>query len=70
LRELETELKGIVSQIFTMSGTTLSAVQRIEEGLPSHSEMTLISTFTLEDAIGWVAEWLISKLDKPVLLSI
>jgi hypothetical protein len=52
---LGTELKGIVSQIFTMSGTTLSAVQRIEERLPSHSEMTL-TTFTLEDAISRVTQ--------------
>jgi hypothetical protein len=52
LRQLGSELKGVVSQIFTMSGTTLSAIQRIEQRLPSHSEMTLIRTFTLEDAIG------------------
>ena len=52
LRQLGSELKGIVSQIFTMSGTTLSAIQRIEQRLLSHSEMALIPTFTLEDAIG------------------
>jgi hypothetical protein len=52
LRQLGSELKGLVSQIFTISGTTLSAIQRIEQRLPSHSEMTLIRTFTLEDAIG------------------
>ena len=52
LRQLGSELKGVVSQIFTMSGTTLSAIQRIEQRLPSHSEMTLIRAFTLEDAIG------------------
>jgi hypothetical protein len=52
LRQLGFELKGAVSQIFTMSGMTLSAIQRIEQRLPSHSEMTLIRTFILEDAIG------------------
>ena len=55
LRQLGSELKGVVSQIFTMSGTTLSAIQRIEQRLPSYSEMTLIRTFTLEDAIGRIA---------------
>jgi hypothetical protein len=52
LRQFGSELEGVVSQIFTMSGTTLSAIQRIEQRLPSHLEMTLIRTFTLEDAIG------------------
>ena len=54
LRDLRAELKGLVSQVFTMNGTTLSAVQRIEERLPSKSEMALIRTFVLEDAIGRV----------------
>jgi hypothetical protein len=54
LRQLGSEIKGIVSQVFTITGTTLSAVQRIEERLPSHSEKFLIRTFTLEDAIGRV----------------
>lgn len=52
LRQLGTELKGMVSQVFTMSGMTLSAIQRIEERLPSRSEMALIRTFILEDVLG------------------
>jgi hypothetical protein len=52
LRKLGTELKCMVFQIFEISGTTLNAVQRIEQRLPSKSEMSLIRTFTLEDALG------------------
>lgn len=52
LRQLGTELKDMVSQIFEESGTTLGAIQRIEQRLPDRSEMALIRTFTLEDALG------------------
>lgn len=41
----------MVSGIFTISGTTLSAVRRIEERLPIQ-DMTLNRAFTLEDALG------------------
>jgi hypothetical protein len=56
LQQLGTELKGMVFQIFTNSGTTLSAVQRIEERLPSRSEQLLIRTFILEDVLGRITQ--------------
>jgi Ubiquitin-like domain len=56
LRELGTELKGMVSQIFTINGTTLSAVRRIEEQLQSRSNAALARTFTFEDALGRVTQ--------------
>ena len=56
LQQLGTELKGMVFQIFTNSGTTLSAVQRIEERLPSRSEQFLIRTFILEDVLGRITQ--------------
>jgi hypothetical protein len=46
----------MVFQIFTNSGTTLSAVQRIEERLPSRSEQFLIRTFILEDVLGRITQ--------------
>lgn len=52
LQKLGTEVKGMVFQIFTMSGTTLDAVQRIEQRLPTRSEQLLIRTFILEDVLG------------------
>jgi len=54
LRQLGTELIGMVCRIFEMSGTTLSAVQRIEEKLQSRADMALSRTLTLEDPLGRV----------------
>jgi hypothetical protein len=50
------ELKGIVSEIFTQSGTTLSGIQRIEQTLSSRSDLSLIRTFTLEDPLGRITQ--------------
>lgn len=46
------ELKERVSQVFFTTGTTLSAVQRIETILLSRADKTLFRTFILEDALG------------------
>lgn len=46
------ELKEKVSQVFINTGTTFSAVQRIETILLSRSDKTLFRTFVLEDALG------------------
>jgi len=52
LQKVGSELKDMVCQIFEMNGTTLSAVQRIEERLHSRADMTLSRTFILEDPLG------------------
>lgn len=46
------ELKEKVSQVFITTGTTFSAIQRVEAILLSRSEKTLFRTFILEDALG------------------
>jgi len=55
-QKLGNEVKGMVFQIFTMSRTTLSAVERIEGRLPSRSEQLLIRTFVLEDVLGRITQ--------------
>lgn len=51
------ELKDKVSQVFIATGTTFSAIQRIETILLSRSQKALIRTFTFEDALGRITQW-------------
>lgn len=56
LLQLGIELKGMVCQIFEMNGTTLGAVQRIEERLQGWCDAALTHNFTFEDALGRVTQ--------------